>query len=1563
ILDSIRTPNVLRSTSTTQLNWTQYGITFNAPSASVVLVMISAAPSGTGNDIVIDDIAFTSCVPAVLSSEITNVCEGGNATVLDSISGNQDYKFSQWQILRKGETVWSNLNAINTYTGTSTNYSVKLDLTNVTFSDDSTQYRLVLGTSAGNLSTPTSICNVISPITLLRVIKYPVLIVTDPPLSCNNVVDITKSSITTGSTLANSTLSYYSSLANATSGSAALSVAQAKSIAVSGTYFIKAITNTTPQCSVVQPVVISVENSKKIIVSAPIRVCKDMPTFDVSITKTNINTIGWKTNNSVSLTSTTGNLFTVTPTPSDLLLDSIWVKVSSVDNILVCPNVSDSVKVEFYEAGKLSLPNDTIFCGGSVGLQLPVRAHVANSPTSVIWAALGTSVSPVAGSSTTLNLSNLNTQVRLIGTVTKTGCNPRMDTMFVNFVTRPNIQITSLPVLCNNADSLVLASSGSNFSKLKWSGGNGVFLNDTTSNTIYKLSSTEKSSAAPIIFTISAVGSSLCPVANNSVQLKMVKFASVSTSPILPVCSSSGSVVLQSTSVDDSLLTWTGGTGVYANKNANNTTYTPTAAEFATGKVQFTITAQSKSPCPSVSDTSSVHLFLQPVVDALPVLRVCNTQDSVILNSMVSNVSSLRWFGGDGRIKTPLDTSSSVYYLSSAERSFGGTTKIYLEAPSNGVCPGVKDSTLVPVVRISKIIVGSIPPICSTTDSTVLVAEIQDAITTTWTGGSGLLKYATTDSPVYYPTATEYSTGTVKFTVTTTSYAPCPSVTEEDFLTLAVKPSISVAPLLPICNTVDSIQVSAIASNISGSLWKGGSGRFKDSTSLSTYYYPSILDKTSPIPFPLGVLVSGIYPCPQDSSYTSLQISPQSQVLLDSVGPLCTTVDSISLTGHISDATSLQWSSGGSGTFDRVDSSQTMYRFSATDRQSSGVRFVLESQSLSPCPSNSDTVDVQIAQGPLLVLNSLPNICENQQDIALSGSISNVDSVLWISKTGQFANIRSVNTLYTFDASDISDSSISFIAQGFGSSLCPVSIDTVLLKVKRIPSVVLDSIPVQCSNFDSVALHMSNSHTLSTVWTIGSGSVHVLSAADVSYVPTATEKGQSSITAQVIALGDGLCPQDTAIGLIHIVSLPTVSLSPVAAVCESTPQLIIDAQATNAAKIRWSSRSSGVFDTSDSLHVTYTMTPADVQDDSVYIRIESQGIVPCPRVSDSLVVSLIPLPALTGNSLQQFCIDQDSIRVISNSQNTTGITWSGSGGVFTDPHQDSTYYHLSAAELASGTTKLVVTAHAMAPCQDITDTIVGSFVEPPSVGMDTILPQCADVNQISLVGHAQNYSSVVWRAGSGTLSSKTSLTSDYIISAGDKANKKVSIRLIAQANAPCKDVSVSRILVINPLPVSENKTYHYCNEDNGTLTLDAGLASSYQWLGMGDSTRLKTVNDYNSYSVKVTNEYGCEAIRYYETLPECPPRLFISNAFSPNGDGSNDEYTVYGAHIGKFEMLIFNRWGEVIFKSNHMKDVWDGNYREDLMPVGVYEWTITYEGDTDKYRGPYSKKGSVTLVR
>jgi len=113
----------------------------------------------------------------------------------------------------------------------------------------------------------------------------------------------------------------------------------------------------------------------------------------------------------------------------------------------------------------------------------------------------------------------------------------------------------------------------------------------------------------------------------------------------------------------------------------------------------------------------------------------------------------------------------------------------------------------------------------------------------------------------------------------------------------------------------------------------------------------------------------------------------------------------------------------------------------------------------------------------------------------------------------------------------------------------------------------------------------------------------------------------------------------------------------------------------------------------------------------------------------------------------------------------------------------------------------------------------------------------------------------------------------------------------------------------------------------------------------------------------VYNSFMCKIKATTVVKEECKPTLFISNAFSPNGDNVNDFYETFDNHIGTYSMTIFSRWGEVIFQSNDKTIFWDGYYKGEVMPLGVYPYVIKYEGDTDTYKGPYTLEGSVTLIK
>ncbi len=90
---------------------------------------------------------------------------------------------------------------------------------------------------------------------------------------------------------------------------------------------------------------------------------------------------------------------------------------------------------------------------------------------------------------------------------------------------------------------------------------------------------------------------------------------------------------------------------------------------------------------------------------------------------------------------------------------------------------------------------------------------------------------------------------------------------------------------------------------------------------------------------------------------------------------------------------------------------------------------------------------------------------------------------------------------------------------------------------------------------------------------------------------------------------------------------------------------------------------------------------------------------------------------------------------------------------------------------------------------------------------------------------------------------------------------------------------------------------------------------------------------------------------------------YIPNAFTPNGDGLNDEFRILGLppeNITQFNLQVFNRWGQQVFTSRDIRQGWDGRMSGEYCPEGEYMWVIYYEDD-NKTRT--SNKGSLTLVR
>ncbi|CAN5177805.1 hypothetical protein BH09BAC1_BH09BAC1_01180 [soil metagenome] len=152
-----------------------------------------------------------------------------------------------------------------------------------------------------------------------------------------------------------------------------------------------------------------------------------------------------------------------------------------------------------------------------------------------------------------------------------------------------------------------------------------------------------------------------------------------------------------------------------------------------------------------------------------------------------------------------------------------------------------------------------------------------------------------------------------------------------------------------------------------------------------------------------------------------------------------------------------------------------------------------------------------------------------------------------------------------------------------------------------------------------------------------------------------------------------------------------------------------------------------------------------------------------------------------------------------------------------------------------------------------------------------------------------------------------------------------------------------------------------------TVTTSANTQLSYVW---EPAYGLSCTNCPNpvanplyavTYTVEMTDGDGCKTSAKALVDVNTKNKLyFIPNAFSPNGDGYNDVFFIYGKAVSNVKLLIYDRWGEKMFEGHSLSEGWDGRLYGTLMAPGVFVYYAEiYFENGDRVE----EKGSVTLMR
>ena len=170
--------------------------------------------------------------------------------------------------------------------------------------------------------------------------------------------------------------------------------------------------------------------------------------------------------------------------------------------------------------------------------------------------------------------------------------------------------------------------------------------------------------------------------------------------------------------------------------------------------------------------------------------------------------------------------------------------------------------------------------------------------------------------------------------------------------------------------------------------------------------------------------------------------------------------------------------------------------------------------------------------------------------------------------------------------------------------------------------------------------------------------------------------------------------------------------------------------------------------------------------------------------------------------------------------------------------------------------------------------------------------------------------------------------------------------------------------VLEQMPDQLQETRVFCEEEGGIEIDVIEMLGPYQEI-QGASVQWSDGSSDNPRFFENPGSYSAEIILPCGTIPVevnlesiiCEPKVYVPNAFHPDFDGINDQlqpFIAVDAPIRKYRFIVFDRWGNEVFRAEEPNKGWDGTSRGKPAPVASYTWILQFEVDRLNIIEPYT---------
>ena len=239
----------------------------------------------------------------------------------------------------------------------------------------------------------------------------------------------------------------------------------------------------------------------------------------------------------------------------------------------------------------------------------------------------------------------------------------------------------------------------------------------------------------------------------------------------------------------------------------------------------------------------------------------------------------------------------------------------------------------------------------------------------------------------------------------------------------------------------------------------------------------------------------------------------------------------------------------------------------------------------------------------------------------------------------------------------------------------------------------------------------------------------------------------------------------------------------------------------------------------------------------------------------------------------------------------------------------------------------------------------------------------------ALVGGDTSGLTVVWTgAGSWFAKSEDQLTVDI----PSNAQVPFELGVMVTNSAGCQSEALTWVsMQMQPIMLSAQADPSVILPGASTqLSVNGAPGWTYAWTPSGtldnafSRTPVASPAGITTYTVVVTDDSGCTAsadvlVRLATTICEAP-YIFVPNTFTPNGDGLNDILLVRGPFVDELLFIIYDRWGNEVFRSTDRNEGWDGTFQGQALGNDVFGYYLEarcFDGEL------FNLKGNVTLLR